>query len=317
MKKFLKLTVLFFAVLFLLALSLDVFITHRLHQLKSSPFANWNDIYQTDIQSDAVILGSSRAYVQFSPRILDSLLQINSYNLGANGRSVETQITKYKVFRQHQQKPKLILYEVHAGTMKPSNNYDRIQFTPYLYDSYLWNLVHEKEGFTWADRFVPCWRYLDYQQTIQTILRRKSYYDNPEQFVYKGFVSYDKKWDGTELAKRESITWDRDTACIRMFDEFLAQCKAENVQVVLVLAPYYIGATEKVKGMREMRKMYEKLGQKYGFPLLDYTYDELSQDTMYFYNANHLNRKGVTLFCSKLARDLDSLGVCALRVNHE
>lgn len=309
MKKFLKLTALFFTILFLLALAIDAFITHRLHQLKSSPFANWNDIYQTDIQSDVVIMGSSRAYVQFSPRILDSLLGINCYNLGSNGRSVETQIAKYKVFRQHQQKPKLILYEVHAGTMKPSNNYDRIQFTPYLYDSYLWNLVHEKEGFGWADRFVPCWRYLDYQQTIRNIIFSKSFYTNPEQFLYKGFVSYDKKWDGTELAKRESITWGRDTACVRMFEEFLAQCKAENVQVVLIMAPYYIEATEKMEGMSDMRKMYEKLGQKYGFPLLDYTYDEISQDTAFFYNANHLNRKGTTLFCNKLARDLDSLGV--------
>lgn len=309
MKKFLKLVVLFSLGLFLLALALDVVITHKLHQLKSSPFANWNDIYQTDIQSDVLILGSSRAYVQFDPRILDSALHINSYNLGSNGRAVETQIAKYKVFRHYQKKPKLILYEVHAGTLQPSNNYDRIQFTPYLYDPYLWDLVHEKEKFNWADRFIPCWRYLNYQVSVKNIMKDKSSYQDPSQYAYKGFVSYDKKWDGTALAKRESISWCRDTASIRMLDEFLLQCKQENIQVVLVMAPYYIGATNKVVGMGEMKKMYEELGKKYGFPLLDYTYDELCQSTQYFYNANHLNRTGARLFSEELSHDLDSLGV--------
>lgn len=309
MKKFLKLTTLFFAILFVLALALDLLITHRLHQLKSSPFANWNDIYQTEIQSDVLIMGSSRAYVQISPQILDSVLHINSYNLGANGRTVETQIAKYKVFRQHQKKPKLILYEVHAGTLQPGNNFDRIQFTPYLYDSYLWDLVHEQEGFNWADRFIPCWRYLDYQQTIKNIMLAKSPYKDPKEFVYKGFISYDRKWDGSKLAKQKSITWCHDTACIRMFDAFLSQCKRENIPVILIMAPYYIEATKKVKGMADMRRMYEQMGQKYDFPLLDYTYDELCMDTAYFYNANHLNRTGTKLFCNKLARDLDSLGV--------
>lgn len=311
MKKFLSLTVLFTAILLLIAATADHLVTRKLHTLKTSPFANWNDIYQHNIQSDVLIMGSSRAYVQFNPAILDSILHINSYNLGSNGRRVDSQILKYRIYRQHNPKPKLILYEVHEGTMGISNNFDQIQFLPYLRDDDLWLGVHEQEGFRWDDRWIPCWRYRNYAKTVRDICKNKSQYTDNNRFCYKGFCDFDKKWNGTDYNKISTIRHQCDSQALALFDAFLADCQRENVRVVMVMAPYYIGATNKLADEAAMKKMFLQFAERYNVPLLDYTHTPICSDTTYFYNASHLNRYGSQLFTKQLAHDLDSLGLVA------
>ena len=56
-----------------------------------------------------------------------------------------------------------------------------------------------------------------------------------------------------------------------------------------------------------MHTMFMQIANDYGLPYLDYTYDELSYDTAYFYNTMHLNKTGADLFSRKVARDIDSV----------
>ena len=314
MKKFLLHIILFFSILYVLAWGLDVLITRQFKKMDASPFANWNDIYNTDIDADILIMGSSRAYVQFNPRILDSMLHVNSYNLGMDGRAVESQVIKYHIYRKEQQKkPQLILFEVYQGTMDVSNGYHRIQFVPYLTDVYLWRQTHKMEDFSWADVVIPSWRYRNYIQEIKEIINGTSYYCRPEQRAYKGFCDNDKPWDGSMLANIDTIIYSRRPEAIAEVGRFLEECRREQIQVVFVIAPYYIGATRKIEDLDGWYSMISAIAEPFDVPILDYTYDSLSYDTTYFYNASHLNREGAALFTQKLAHDLDSLGLVPQR----
>ena len=94
MKKFLLHTLLFFALLWVLAFTADCIITSKLRKERTSPFAVWNDIYDHKIESDVLVMGSSRAYVQFNPAVIDTILGVNSYNLGMDGRRADSQIIR-------------------------------------------------------------------------------------------------------------------------------------------------------------------------------------------------------------------------------
>lgn len=308
MKKFL-LHLLGFAILvYGIAAVVDGVITHQLRKLNSSPFANWNDLYKGDIRCDVLIMGSSRAYVQFNPRILDSCLQMNCYNLGSNGRPADAQILKYEVFRHEgNAKPKWIVYELYAGTLDTSNGYDRIQYVPYLRHPYLWRKTRKMEHFNWADGWIPCYRFLKYKEDIKAILKKESYYTRPENTLYKGFQDFDKKWDGSAYSALDSIEYQNNPRTLQQFEEFLEQCRKEQVRVVLVKAPYYAGATSKIKDREGMERLFNNIAERHRVPLLDYTYDPICNDTNCFYNATHLNRKGSTIFSEMLAHDLDSI----------
>ena len=95
----------------------------------------------------------------------------------------------------------------------------------------------------------------------------------------------------------------------RDFDRFLDHLKEQNVKVVFVCAPIYIGLTDKVDNLPEFYETFQSYSDKYQIPILDYKYYYLSYDTAYFYNATHLNKTGAELFTIKLCHGLDSLGL--------
>ena len=77
MKKYLINTLLFAIVCLIFAFALDTVISTRLRQNQNRIFANWNQIYNDTTDYDLVINGSSRAWVQYNPLIIDSILHIN------------------------------------------------------------------------------------------------------------------------------------------------------------------------------------------------------------------------------------------------
>lgn len=285
----------------------DHYVTHLYHELETSPYGGWNDIFHKEINSDYIIMGSSRAYAQFNPAILDSILNINSYNLGYNGRQVRSQLLKYKIYRTEQtHKPKVILYELSPYSFSSYKKYESFQFVPYLHKKTMWNTFHEIEGFTWTDKYVPYWRYRNYKNEIRRIRRGTSPYCKDKYKTYKGFCSFDYHWNN-KFDSTETLYYLHNKKTIQAFNQFINECEKDDIKVIFILSPYYIKATENIKNKELMHQQIEKIAMKHQIPILDYTQHPISYDTAYFYNYSHLNRKGANLFTTVLAHDLDSL----------
>ena len=95
---------------------------------------------------------------------------------------------------------------------------------------------------------------------------------------------------------------------VDIFNQYLAQCQEEGIRVVMVYAPFYIGATQKMGYAADsMFTLYQSFANHYGCDILNYTYDSISFDTLNFYNASHMNSRGSELFSTKLAHDLKGL----------
>ena len=127
MRRFIVKTFVIGLVLFLGAWGLDAFMTNRLFRSNARMFNTYNAIFSDTLQSDAVILGSSRGQVQYSPAILDSILGFNCYNLSVDGRCIDAEIVMYNIYRRHAPKPKLIIQNIDFGTLQRSNGYEREQ----------------------------------------------------------------------------------------------------------------------------------------------------------------------------------------------
>lgn len=305
MKKFVLKVILTFVAIVALAFVLNHIITNNLHKSSARLFQSWNDIFYGKMQCDALIMGSSRGFVQYDPAILDSAMHINSYNLSVDGRCIDAQVVKYHTYCQYNPKPTLIIQNVDFGTLELSNGYEREQFLPYFFCDTLFSAVKNSEGFSVWDRYLPLVRYAGYTQVIMEGLKLPNKLNHYP--LYKGYYGRDDSWDGTMFESITSVEFCRTQEVVRIFDNFLAECKRDHIQVILVFAPIYIGVTEKMEDPQEMFDYYQSYADKYGFPLLNYTYDSLSYDTAYFYNATHLNKKGAILFSEKLAYDLNEI----------
>ena len=305
MKKFVF-SILFFTLILLgLAFIADFVISNNLRSYGDNISSGLNEIYSGKLQNDIVIVGSSRAFVQYNPQILDSILGVNSYNLGTDGGAINRQIIKYNFYRQFNDKPKVIIQNIDYGTMGITSGFQREQFFPYFSVSSIKTEVFRYENLNILEKYFPFFRYYGKDGLILTaigILKVKK--------LYKGFLAQDMTWDGSRLAQLTEINYSKDSLALLLFDEYLAKAYSENIKIIFVYAPVYIGAADIIKNIEEMRQMYESIAVKYDIPILDYyTYDSISYDIDYFYNANHMNRKGAELFSTKLAHDIDSLGI--------
>lgn len=308
MKKFLLNTLLFAIVCLIFAFALDTILSSRLRQNQNRIFANWNQIYNDSTNYDLVINGSSRAWVQYDPFIIDSILHINSYNLGIDGSPINRQIIKYQKYCDLHKAPNTLIQNIDLGTMAIRYGYEREQIFPYFfYDRDLRKDFDQYENFSFMEKYFPCYRYLGYEDVILEAFFNDNeghYFD----FIHKGYKGHDRAWDGSELVKQGNIECACDTNAIKIFVDFLDKVTLEGTKVLFVYAPVYHEVRTKMINEHQMYKMYDTIAVRFNIPILDYNDIPLCYDTTYFYNGTHLNRIGAESFTIQLAHDIDSIG---------
>lgn len=304
MKKFLLTILLILSVLYIINIGLDVYVSNQLRQSRDRRYVGWNEITQSQINADMVILGSSRALRQYDPSIMDSILRMKVYNLAINGSCLNRQIAKYNIYKHYQAKhPCYILINVdYHYTLEWTTGFEREQFFPYMTNPFARNQILRVEPFSWPELYIPIYRYTTYKGLFPILLEK-----NYDSGVIDGYQGFDVPWDGSMYMKRTSYHFNVNDSTLEMFDFFLSERRMEGDLVIFCYAPIYIGLTEKVDNLSEMYDVYTAFSQKYNIPVLDYTFSDLSRDTVYFYNATHMNKYGAELFSERLAHDLDSL----------
>ena len=300
MKKFLIRTSLFILMVTVAMCVLDVVLTKKLNHYEYRPMLGWNEIYDGRASADIVIMGNSRAWVHYSPAILDSVLHCHTYNLGIDGSAFNRQYSRYKIYRMYDKKPKVILQNIDFVTLAYTTGYEQFQYFPYFYRRDMQELVVPYEEFTFADKYLPFYRYANFG--IKRIFKTKVAPVN-------GYIGKEEPWNGTRLRKKKSFKFTVDSTTLEQFEQYLAETHAEGIQMIFVHAPIYQKITQKLEGRDEMWRLYKRLAEQYQIPILNYEEDSLSMDTNYLYNATHLNKTGSEIFSRKLANDLKEMGI--------
>ena len=278
----------------------DVIVTSGYHSKETRKYAVWNEILHTDINADILIMGNSRAWCQYSPLILDSILGTNSYNIGLDGSAFNRQKARYDIYRHYQKrKPKYIIQNVEFFTLGGYTvGYEREQFMPYLMYPYYRDRIKQEEPFSFGELYIPMYRY--YKNNV---------YDDYFKFDYiinKGFLGEELTWDDSKLKSTKPYIANIDTTLLQLFTDYIEELQSDSIVPILVSAPVYVGVTDVVLNINEINNMYKQIAEQYNILFLDYSNAMLSQDTTYFYNATHMNKKGAELFSTQLAYDLDS-----------
>ena len=303
MKSFLRNIVLLLGILLLLNFLMDYGLSKYLRKAESVFNKDWKEITIGSLDADLLVMGSSRAQRQYDTRVLDSMLQLNSYNLGQKAAFIDRQMVKYKTYRHFQEKkPRFLIVNFDYngwGRSFPK----REQYFPYFTNMYMHKLIRGLGQYSVGELYVPMYRY--YRQGVDRMIKDT----RDKEFSYKGFHPNDNAWDGTKLARIKQLRFKYDQSYVDAFDVLLSELQKEDIKVLFVSSPIYAGATERTVNLPEFYDFRNHFSEKYDIPVLDYTHDTLCNDTAYFYNAMHLNKTGAKLFTTKLCHDLDSLGL--------
>lgn len=312
MKRFIRNCLLWSVGLLFLAVLLDGMITIGLRRVDTRKYSVWNDIFGTAINADAVIIGSSRAWCAYDTRIIDSLLRCNSYNLGIDGHPIDFQLIRYKTYRRFNPSPKIIL--INADFLSTLHNsaeslYEREQFFPYIHDKELINLVADEKHITLLERYLPLYRYFGYREDVETGIAsfwgKKEFTDGG---MYKGYRGNEYVWDEGQVINRDTVLHAQVVNdAVEMLDGFVADVTATGIEVIFVKSPVYHPLIDKFSNISETDSVFSAIADKYNVPVLDYYNCEIAEDSTFFYNPSHLNKKGAEWFTRKLCADINSL----------
>jgi hypothetical protein len=314
MKRFVIKALFFVIILYVLALLVQSFIDKGAGKTGLSNYTEWNDIVESKINADLLIQGSSKAWVQISPQILDSAFHLNSYNLGIDGYFFSMQYARFLFYLKYNKKPKYIIQVVDCNSLAMNSDlYMFEQFIPYLGSPIIQNAVSYQDVFDYKDFYIPMFKYLHSyasREIMDSAIKANLINRTVRNWKYKGFMASDQKWDNSfrEFKKNfaNGYTSFVDSLTRKRFEMFLSYCKNEQIKVALVLPPEFIEAQKLLLNRDAIISIFREYSEKFDTPFLDYSNDSLCLDTTNFYNSQHLNRIGVAKFNKKLSTDLKS-----------
>lgn len=310
MRKFLLRTALFCALPLPLLFALNHIVDHGLRQSNNSLFTEWNDIYSSRINADMLVVGASRAWVHISPAILDSVLHLNSYNIGIDGYPFEMQYVRFKAYMQHNKKPKYVLHSIEFSTFDSRLDlYQYQQFLPYLDDSLIAGVTSKMKGLGIMEYYFPLFKYNNEFGLISEGIRNYFGLSSPvPREKYKGYQGAKKDWDNTFnnfITKNpQGIKQGVDNSTVKLFEEYLAYCKQEDIQVIFVFTPQYHKLLPYLQNASQILAIFDRLSNKYDIPIYNYLDDSICYSKANFYNSLHMNAKGSEMFSKKLAADI-------------
>ncbi|MBK7668915.1 MAG: hypothetical protein IPJ32_17175 [Sphingobacteriaceae bacterium] len=276
MKKFIIQILVFLLPIVLLAYFADVFISNTLKKSNShaqKEYSTWNNIIDGTVNSDIVIYGNSRAWLQINPTMIGDSLKTSAYNLGIDGHNFWLEYLRHTLLLKNNTKPKLIIQSLDNFTLeKKKELYNPDQFLPYmLWDSEIREATKDYEGYDAMDYKIPLLRYYGKLDAFKTVLRLILKPESNTTERIRGYKSADLAWDGTfdKLLKvKKSHTAKLDSASIVLFERYLNECKSKNIKIVFVVAPQYIAGQKFIINRSEIMSIYSDFSEKYNIPIL-------------------------------------------------
>lgn len=312
MRKFIIKFFLFFLPIAMLSYGADLFLSKHLMTSNSyadSEYPVWNDLYNRQINSDIVIYGASNAWIQIDPELISRLLNTSAYNLGINGHNFNLQYFRHRLLLEYNRKPKFIIQTISTASFEKLDDlYNPDQFLPYM--------LNNKEmeaatlgynGYKVMDYHLPLIRYYGKKEAILHTLYLLLRPSTNHIVRIKGYKAKDRQWN-TDFekarSKMQSIEIKIDSSLVCLFENYIIECKQENIGIVFVNPPEYIEGQNFVKNRSAIMSLFYQFSNKYEIPFYDYSNDSISFQKKYFYNSGHLNEMGAELFTAKLIDDL-------------
>ena len=302
---------------FSVALFIQYLADSGLKKTNDNIYGDWNKILGGQLNSDLVILGSSRGYVSYDPRIIQKTTGLSSFNLSINAGAYNLQGLKFESYLVKNRHPTVIIQNIDLTHFSKSNHIpEEFQFLPYLDNNKLAReLSVINSDYRW-NHYIPLFKYNPYKSFLVKGLLSffgKKYSILP---AIKGFAPKNPLFKKDEHNLKKLRELRSDSSNIQLFrkklvitKEFLHRYKTDSVKIFLVWAPEYKERLDIIASIVTPVKedIVQMVSDMPGVYFLDFSDDPINLKKEYFYDTFHLNEKGAALFSTKLSIEIDRI----------
>ena len=298
-----------------LAFSADRLLWSGLRRARANDFAVWNALVAGRIGSELLIVGGSRALVGVDCEKLSSRLSLSCFNIGLDGSRANFQRPYLETYLLHNTPPRLAVINLDVGSLTELRTaYDLAQYLPYLGERPI------AEGLSryidvWKYRYLPLYAFsqLGLNQTMIAIRGAIGRYDAiPDRLRLHGFRPMDTPWDGAFDAfaaeNPHGVAAPIDEVGAADLENMIVMLESRGTRVVLVFSPDWEGVRRLEVNRSEVMQKYAAIAAKHHTVFIDYSDSAPAQNRSLFYNSQHLNRRGASVFTTMLAKDLADSG---------
>ena len=292
MKQLLK-NILLFTCIFVGSLYvLQIAISFRIH---GKSITGYDTLDTTkNINADLVFLGSSRCWAHFDPKFFNKNYNLKSVNIGMNGFSeIIASELRLKNYLAKNKSPKFAILNIdpfiksgeikNNQTLANKNDYARYAFIPTkenlaIVDFYKFNT---------AEKYIPLFALFKYKIVSDCITLK-----NSNSFP-DGFENNDEQWDTikypiSDSNKKRYIKQNDIPNITQSLKKLNAFCQEKNIQLICIQTPVY-----KVVYDAKAFATTKAICQSLNIPFVDANYEPIINTISNFYNAIHLNKRGV------------------------
>ncbi len=291
----------------------DWLINSGLRRIQTAEFGVVNRAMQGRANAEIVISGSSRALTHYDSRIIAQGTGHPTFNIGRNGSQTDMQLAFLQAYLRNNRKPRLVIHNLDLFSFVTSREiYDPAQYLPYLREPSIYAGISRVYRDAWKWRALPLYGYVveDMRFTwllgLQALLGRQ-----PAEDRYDGFLPRDTPWTGDfekfRDANPKGVRFEIEPQGIRDLTAIIETCQRAGVALVFVYSPEYAEMQAIEANRAEIFAKFRELCDRYQVPLWDFSASEICRSRDNFYNSQHLNAKGASLFSADLTRRLAGL----------
>jgi len=267
----------------------------------------WEEFYQLPDgdQLDILFLGSSHAYRGIDPSLIDSLLDIHSFNLGSSG---QTPLTSYHILKNavHHIEPKMVIVDLYFHAFMEENQLSN--------GGNNW-LEIKSSSAKWSFLFNAFDLYEIAALTILPIIRKKNnvryllrkyllgddHLDDAGSYQQQGYVRQDGRVSLAELEAEKfysQLQLKKNWALQKHLEglrKLVHFCREKGIEIRCISAPMPSISYQKISDRQRVQDYLDTLTKELGVAYRDDTQNPSLglQDDLHFYDDNHLNHTGV------------------------
>lgn len=303
----------FFAVVVAVAYMLDAAITHGLRNIRTSKFGSFNRVVSGQVNAEIIINGSSRALTHYDPRIIERITGRSAYNLGMNGTQTDVHAAVLKTYLSRNSKPRIVIQNLESFTFEPTRPgelYDPGTYVPYLAEDPLYKSLLAIDRNVWKWKHIPLYGYAVEDLKFTWAWGVLAWFGiQARENYFQGFTPRHTPWTGEFERFKASVGEDGvrnriDPRGVQALREIIQLCKDADIQLIMVYSPVYTEMQRLEKDRAKIFATFQSLSAEFDVAFWDYSDHSICRQRENFYNSQHLNATGASLFTTDLSRRL-------------
>lgn len=238
---------------------------------------------------DLLFLGSSHTYRGFDTRVFNEK-NITSFNLGSSAQTpMQTSILLKRYLDSLN--PKTIVYEVYPNSFSS----DGVESALDIISNDDNDIYSIEMALKLGNMKTYNTLYYDF---LRELLNLNSSYVEPlkkrdEKYISGGFV--EKKVYRYKYETHNKSKWNTNSHQLKEFENIINIIKEKKIELILVFAPISSNYYNSFENKKTFDSIMREKGKYYNFNKI-----LKLDDSLHFYDSNHLNQNGVNLFNRKL-----------------